>query len=379
MNKNLLEQLLHEEEGATLDFKRDQYHFEGADDKNKSELLKDILAFTNAWRRTTAYILIGVDEVKGGRSDVIGVKTHLDDAKLHQFVNSKTQRPIEFSYQPFRTEGVEIGVVEIPIQQRPIYLNKQFGKLEKNVVYKRDGSSTALATPDEVARMGADQDFNDAPQLVLEWADIENHTVLPSPHTVNTLILEPLLPDDTFSTSTPSHHFLPHIANKNYSKEIIRYTHDMAFLRAFGLRLSNHSGVVGKRIRFIGSVTHDNTIIVLDWTNRPTRPYRNSMEGTLADIVPLAQQLQSNPDPGVQKIADGWEITIDFGDIRPRDEVWTTSELFIGSSGGITELKGELRGDNISEPVPCILKINFKVIQRSMKIKDIEPYLDPED
>ena len=380
MNNYLLEKLLHEEEGATLDFKRDQYRFEGTDNKTKSELLKDILAFANAWRRTTAYILIGVDEVKGSRSDVIGVKTHLDDAKLHQFVNSKTQRPIEFSYQPFRTEGVEIGVIEIPIQERPIYLKKQFGKLENNVVYKRDGSSTAMATPDEVVQMGADQNFEDAPQLVLEWADIENHTVLPSPHIVKTLILEPLLPDDTFGISPPSHFFLPHLANKNYSKEIIRYTRDMAFLRAFGLRLSNHSGVVGKRIRFIGSVTQDNTIIVLDRTNPPTRPYRNSMGGTLADIVPLAQQLQSNPDPCVQKIADGWKVTIEFGYIRPRDEVWTTSELFIGSSGGITELKGELRGDNISEPVPCVLKINFKVKQRSMEREDIEPYLDhPED
>ena len=126
MNNYLLEKLLHEEEGATLDFKRDQYRFEGTDNKTKSELLKDILAFANAWRRTTAYILIGVDEVKGSRSDVIGVKTHLDDAKLHQFVNSKTQRPIEFSYQPFRTEGVEIGVIEIPIQERPIYLKNSW-------------------------------------------------------------------------------------------------------------------------------------------------------------------------------------------------------------------------------------------------------------
>lgn len=154
----------------------------------------------------------------------------------------------------------------------------------------------------------------------------------------------------------------------------------MAFLKPFGLRLSNHSGVVGKRIRFIGSVTQDNTIFVLDRTNRPTRPYRNSMEGITADIVPLAQQLQSSPDPCVQKIAHGWKITIDFGDIRPRDEVWTTSELFIGSSGGITKLKGELRGDNISEPEPCILKIKFEVKQRSMEREDVEPYLDhPED
>ena len=181
IDNNILEQLLHEEESSTLDFKRDQYPFEGVDGKAKSELLKDILAFANAWRRTTAYILIGVDEVKGGRSKIVGVKEHLDDAKLHQFINSKTQRPIEFSYQQFHTESVKIGVIEIPIQKRPFYLKNKFGKLNADIVYKRDGSSTAIATLDEIARMGAEQDFGGTPQLVLEWADIEKRVVLPSP------------------------------------------------------------------------------------------------------------------------------------------------------------------------------------------------------
>jgi len=48
MDQTLIEELLHEEEGAAVDFKRDQYPFDGADDATKSELLKDILAFANA-------------------------------------------------------------------------------------------------------------------------------------------------------------------------------------------------------------------------------------------------------------------------------------------------------------------------------------------
>lgn len=52
MNKELFERLLYEEETATLDFKRDQYRFAKAADDEKSELLKDILGFANAWRRS---------------------------------------------------------------------------------------------------------------------------------------------------------------------------------------------------------------------------------------------------------------------------------------------------------------------------------------
>ena len=375
IDENILEQLLHEEEGSVLDFKRDQYPFEGEDDKPKSELLKDILAFANAWRRTTAYILIGVDEVKGGRSKIVGVGTHLDDAKLHQFVNSKTQQPIEFSYQPFRTENVEIGVIEIPIQKRPFYLKKKFGKLNADIVYKRDGSSTAIATPDEVARMGAEQDFGGTPQLVLEWADIERRVVLPSPHTVNSLFLDPQLPDDTFEKPRPSPSLIDY-NNENYPQEIICYTFEMAFLRSFGLRLFNESRVVGRRIRFVGSVAKDSAVLVLDWANRPMRPYRSIMDKTRASIVPLAQQLQSNPDPCVQELADRWEVTIDFGDVRPREEIWTTSALLIGPRNGITRLEGKLQGDNIPEPISCILEINFEVEVRPMERSDVEPYLD---
>ena len=82
MDATLLEQLLHEDESATLDFKRDQYKFNGGSDDNRSEFLKDILGFANGWRRSDAYILIGVDEVRGGRSNVVGTTDHLADHTL---------------------------------------------------------------------------------------------------------------------------------------------------------------------------------------------------------------------------------------------------------------------------------------------------------
>ncbi|HJP95829.1 MAG TPA: ATP-binding protein [Candidatus Saccharimonadales bacterium] len=155
MNNLLLEELLNEDESSALDFKRDQYPFDKASDDEKSELLKDVLAFANSWRRADAYILIGVDEVKGGRSQIVGVNSHLDDANLQQFVNGKTQRPVHFSYEAFPIEGKQIGIIHIPLQDRPIYLKRNFGKLKEREVYIRRGSSTAIADPDEIASMGS--------------------------------------------------------------------------------------------------------------------------------------------------------------------------------------------------------------------------------
>lgn len=164
-NGEMLEALLNMDEGPTLDFKREQYPFEKETAEAKGELLKDILAMVNTHRYRTAYILVGVEEVRGGRSVVSGVDQHWEDASLHQFVNSKTNRPAGFSYFPFRSDGKSIGVFSIPIQRRPVYLLVNSGKVTRNTVYVRDGSSTREATPDEIADMGR----TNPPRLV-EWS-----------------------------------------------------------------------------------------------------------------------------------------------------------------------------------------------------------------
>jgi predicted HTH transcriptional regulator len=153
INEILVEQLLNESESTTLDFKEQQYKFIHASDDEKSEFLKDILSFANAFRRTDAFILIGVREIKGDRSMPVGIHEDIDDATLQQFVNHKTHKPVNFSCYTIPFQGVKLGIIQVPIQERPFYLRKDYGKLKKNVVYIRRGTSTGEASLDEVARM----------------------------------------------------------------------------------------------------------------------------------------------------------------------------------------------------------------------------------
>lgn len=155
MNDALMEQLLRDGESSCLDYKQEQYPFAGESDAVKSELLKDILAMTNRWGHPVGYILIGVEEIKGARSIVHGVTDHIPDNDLQQFVNGKTNRPITFSYKIYPFEGKLIAIIEVPEQERPFYLRDRFGKLSKDTVYYRQGTSTAIADLDEVKRMGA--------------------------------------------------------------------------------------------------------------------------------------------------------------------------------------------------------------------------------
>lgn len=171
MNDQQFEQLLYEEESTTLDFKKEQYRFAKATEEEKSELLKDILGFANAWRRSEAYILIGVEDVRGGRGNVLGIAAtdHLDDHSLQQFVNGPTNRPVRFHYEAFGLEGKQVGIIRIDKQQaRPIFLKRDYGKLKQEAVYVRRGSSTdptKPARPDEIAMMGRNSETDLVPEL----------------------------------------------------------------------------------------------------------------------------------------------------------------------------------------------------------------------
>ena len=179
MSPHKLEQLLRESECTYLDFKRDQYPFVGAADQAKSELLKDILAIANAGKQIDGYILIGVEEVRGARSRVHGVKVHLSDNDLQQFVSTKLNRPLRFSYEVAPCDNVTIGVIHIPAQDRFFYLKNDYGKLQANIVYYRLGSSTAQATPDELFRWGkASAAQNPDPCLEIQFAHIKRPTAV---------------------------------------------------------------------------------------------------------------------------------------------------------------------------------------------------------
>jgi len=150
--------LLLRSESETLDFKRDGYPFADATDDKKGELLKDLLAIANAWKDADGHIVVGVLEENGRVKEVVGAEPTLTDHDVHQFVNSKTNRPVSFGIENISHEGKGLTVIRIDRKQaRPIYLRKRFGGLQANVVYIRHGSSTAEASPDEIKEMGKDE------------------------------------------------------------------------------------------------------------------------------------------------------------------------------------------------------------------------------
>ena len=86
---DLFNKLLYEETSDSLILRPQEYKFDGALILEKSEILRDILSIANAWRRVDTYILIGVEEVNGGKNKILGVMEHLDEKKILEFVKKQ--------------------------------------------------------------------------------------------------------------------------------------------------------------------------------------------------------------------------------------------------------------------------------------------------
>lgn len=167
MISQLLTQLLFKSEGTDIDFKSAQYRFSGAKDEEKAEMLKDILAMANAWRDGPGYILLGFREQRPQPAEVVGISDSIDDAKIQQFVHGKVRPHLQFTYEEHSFQGKTVGVITIPTQRRVFYLEHDYVKLRRNVVYIRRGSSTAEATPQEVATMVATDAGRGNPRIKL--------------------------------------------------------------------------------------------------------------------------------------------------------------------------------------------------------------------
>jgi len=382
IDRNVIDLLLYEEEGDDLDFKRDQYRFLKASDEDKSELLKDIVSFANGWRRADAYILLGVKEVKGAKSELIGIKEQdkLDDAQLQQFVNQKTQRPIQFSYKHVEIEECCVGVIHIPIQQRPFYLKKDYGKLKRDTVYVRRGSSTAVAEIDEISKMGISYQVTDqvlCPELEFLFGDLDKREVLPDVVKIECLSLEvprkkdvpdyverrdPFDPTPSISMGT---------TNREYYRELVRYTAADRLYTSLNFAVKNTGNAVAVDVRVEIMIRDKEGVVkLLDEPGFPKEPQYSYFH---FDV--MNSQMNSIPeyDLRVKKMEDYWLVQAELEKVQPQSTAWVRSRLYVGSIKTTDiVLDSVCYSDNLPEPVKKKLLIKSEVESRNASLDDIE-------
>jgi hypothetical protein len=321
MTPELFETLLYQNESETLDFKVDQYPFEKTTPERQSELLKDILAFANAWRQTDAYILVGVEEQRDARSIVKGLNDHLSNRNLQQFVTSKTNRPVSFSYFSMKFEDKEVGILHIPIQDRPVFLNKDFGRLRANVVYVRRGETTGEASPDEVLRMGstAGMIHRDQPTLELEYGDPETRKrwgQTPDLSVISCSVpTASRLPD--YGTVSMGTFNLPDLSmkNRNFYRHAAHYLREQFFVKPVAIAIDNTATALAEAV--VVSIKVDGrAATVRSREDMPSEPSTDHMVSLMGRRVEPSKT-------SVSRFGDEYEVVLEMGNVQAGTTVWS--------------------------------------------------------
>jgi len=389
-----IEQLLHEEESTSLDFKSEAYKFSGANEFQKSELLKDILAFANAWRRSTAYILLGVKEVKGGRSIPVGITDELDDAQLQEFINKKTQRPLTFAYKTYTVDNLKIGVIEIPTQQRPLYITKDYGKLRRNIVPIRIGSSTSEASPDDVIKMAQAERKKhiELPNLEVLLADIENETLLGHEVTITPTILDMSRYDEIADFKDPEPEFdnplgilvpayisnpLREVARENYYRELafFEYMHEKARYISFAITNPSNVSVSDVTVNITINKNEDKFSIFTP-SKLPERP--NSHDSIIYNTPHimhsnLTERLHPKDNTfKLEELETAFRVTLTFRKIQPKQTIFCEKKLCLDSSGDYqASADTVIYADNLATPIKASLSITCKTRHKTKSFKGL--------
>ncbi|MDB5293082.1 MAG: hypothetical protein JWL69_4323 [Phycisphaerales bacterium] len=387
----LVEELLYGSEGVDLDFKRDQYHFEGASDLDKAELLKDVLAFANAFRRSDAFILVGVEEGSGGRANVVGVAHHLKDADLQQFVNTKTNRNIVFSYHAIEVEGKQIGMIRIQEQQRPIFLKKDFGhdpvrnrhRLGTNVVYFRVGSSTKEATPEDIARMGSHSARQPVYDVELQFANFRDKTVtgniLKTAHAF--LFYDGEMYDYTTRRHSDSRFgmavALPQMDpdNRDFWREAYNYITHWNTLAEVGFCIANRGDTTIDDVTVEMVFATDDRFVLVAEGDMPPRP--KPRLGLYHFHTPNFSVRK--PAIRVEKRGDKHVVTLWFGKIQAGQRQFLPDALYIGNPlERQVIIDAVIRADQFPSPLTARLEFHAQGTMETVKWDELKAAIEDE-
>jgi len=341
--------LLTKNESTTLDFKRDQYPL--TTPEQKSELLKDLLAFANTPRHQDAYLLIGITE--GHPATITGITHHLTDHELQQFVHSKTNRPLTFSYHALTINGHQLAAIIIPPQQRPIFLKKAYGRLPANTVYLRRGSSTSIATPDDIAQMQAT-----VPTLHLTFADLTERRVKSTRRqlTSTTLRTPQAVPDQTAKID-----ILNGLFNPDYYRELLHYAAFHARHKPVGIAITNASNVTAYDVRITLTIPDPkrDVLIALD---APAPPER------LATSKP-----KSKPPKHfftIHRTRQAWQLTTRIPKVQPHTTDYVPTPFYLGAKRTITlTITATIAADNLPAPLTKALFVRITSRKQTMTLR----------
>jgi hypothetical protein len=239
-------------------------------------------------------------------------------------------------------------------------------------------SSCAIATLDDIARMGVD-DENDSqsnPFIRLELADTNRRQQLGASMLLKAIYhQEHKRQDHPDYTASTKHYFeqLTSYANKNFWRELADRTWAQRAFASIGLAATNMGTQLARNVRIEAQQTKTDGMRLIDASMFPGYPKQAHHIGP-QNFLSLSRANDPVIVPKVLHHVDHVTIRVNFGDIQPQATAWTEKALFVTASvSGTYDLKFKIYADNISYPQDVELKLTFEVEQRPIvELEDLK-------
>ena len=379
--------LIETSESKFLDFKKEQYQIKkknGAKPNvdKKSELLKDILAFTNTKRKRDAFIFIGVTEKNGSR-EIVGIpeEDSLDDATFQEIINSKTSCNVEFLYHEFQIEKKLVGIIQIFSQQTfPIFSKNNYGNVRANIVYYRLGSSTTEYTPTELIKRYAS--LNES-EIIVKFYDPQSSESFTSFSTKKTY-LECILPNAyqamLFANREGMNQML-FSQNLKYYREYFEYEQQPKASQKISLYLKNNGKFLATNLHIeITIAALNNNIILKDFDYEPIYPERNSL---LRGIdIPKESLFSLKKDPHISiedKHNNTWKISVNYSKLQAQREVHFDLFQIIAKKSLFAVMEVKIFFDEASTPQRTSLTYEVEVCEQTLSVSELVDMADAFD
>lgn len=368
----LVEKLLYIGEGAAIDYKLQQYNLEKSDNKKKSAFIKDILAFANAWRSETAYIIIGI---RDGSKEIVGLDKEIDESRFQQLVNEKEiNSPIVFSYRTLEYQGTKLGLFEIPVQERPFYLRKDFGDIKANTVYVRRGSSTAIANPTEIAKMGKEYSNTSKPNLIIRLISLDQESLIMDSlkkefikytYDVNDI-------DDYIVNANSSTMF--HISrltdtNIDYYREIAKYIKEYFYHIGFKIEIEKKGNTFADDVKIImifNDMSDDFRLVEENEFLETPSKSNKSLPTVLKNMRIYNKNLQIENEGNYKK------STFLIKKVHAGESVFSENLFLLYPPETLKEVKVFIYANQLDAPIEHTIPIVFKVDERKLTMENVK-------
>jgi len=319
---------------------------------------------------------------QGDKAVVEGITEHLDDAQIQEFIQYKVNKPIRFSYATVDVEGKKVGVISIPVQDRPFYLKKDFASLKANTVYLRRGSSTAVALPEEIAQMGANHNIEPkkSPILNVFMASGEHNEIKSDEKSFereNLIIPEkddfPLYGVSNHSNlgGLYTHQSFLNFKNQDYYYEYAEYLQKTKQMLGVMFGVENSGNSVARDVKVLldlhGLPENSNVFHLRDIPKAP----KKDIEFNGVDFADIHNEIIQD-DLKIIKTHFGYQVIIKFGKVQAHESIKCDEYvcLKVPKTCKIS-IDVTIYSDDLDKPEKSMLEINVVSTKKFYSVNDI--------